>query len=341
MMNRAKDLLRQVRWQGQTGLRVARARMRTRASMEQAFRDRYFADVPVDVDGMADYKLESFPDSGPIPWLDRPDAEAAIAERQARGEISAEEAEACRTWSRSGAIVLERFFGADVLDRTWRGYEAAVESGRVRLEPDQPAPGDPLPSRSLDAHLTVPEVRDFLHDPGLLSWMRLFLGREPIPFQTLVSHKGSEQREHSDAIHMTTYPVGYLTAAWIAFEDIHPDSGPIVYYPGSHRLPYLSSRALGLTTGDFRRRGYTGYLERYEPRIQALIAEHGLAPSVFLPKKGDVLMWHGNLIHAGSPRRNLVLSRKSVVLHYFAKGAVCYHDLSGTLTPPERLVKTS
>lgn len=235
--------------------------------------------------------------------------------------------------------MLKRFFDADLLDQVWGAYEEAVRSGRVRLEPEQPAPGDPLPSRSLDAHLVVPEVRAFLHDPRLISWMRLFLGRHPTPFQTLVSHKGSEQREHSDAIHMTTYPVGYLTAAWIAFEDIHPDSGPIVYYPGSHRLPYLSSRALGLPADDFRKRGYAGYFEKYEPAIQALIAEQGLVANVFLPEKGDVLLWHGNLIHAGSPRRSLAFSRKAVVLHYFARGAVCYHDLSGTLTPLERLDK--
>nr|WP_321984985.1 hypothetical protein [uncultured Lichenicoccus sp.] len=29
-----------------------------------------------------------------------------------------------------------------------------------------------------------------------------------------------------------TYPLGYLAATWTAFEDIHPDSGPLVYYPG-------------------------------------------------------------------------------------------------------------
>ncbi|MDP6776601.1 MAG: hypothetical protein QGI83_07545 [Candidatus Latescibacteria bacterium] len=26
---------------------------------------------------------------------------------------------------------------------------------------------------------------------------------------------------------MTTYPLGYLAAAWIAMEDIHPDCGPV------------------------------------------------------------------------------------------------------------------
>ena len=68
--------------------------------------------------------------------------------------------------------------------------------------------------------------------------IRLLMDREPRALQTIASHKGSQQGLHSDSIHMTTYPLGYLTAAWIAFEDIDPDCGPLVYYPGSHRLPY-------------------------------------------------------------------------------------------------------
>jgi hypothetical protein len=332
-----REIRRELGWAARTALRTARSRMRSLAAIESQFRRSYFADEAVDLDAIRDYKLENFPKSGPSPWLDAPDAPSRIDARLASCGISDEQARQCRSWARDGFLVLEKFFDPAALDGIWGAYEEAVKAGRVALQPDPPAAGDPLPSRSLDAHLSVPEVTALLHDEGLKAWMRLLFGREPVPFQTLVSHKGSEQREHSDAIHMTTYPVGYLTAAWIAFEDIRPDCGPIVYYPGSHRLPYLSSGALGIPPGDFRRRGYAAYFEKYEPAIQRLIAENGLKPSVFLPKKGDVLVWHGNLIHAGSPRRDLSLSRKAVVLHYFAQGAVCYHDLSGTLTPVDRL----
>jgi len=319
-----------------TALRRTRGLLRSHAAVRRRFAP-YFADQPVDLDAIRDYKLEYFPRSGPLPWLDRPEAQSRIAEKEARGEISREEARQCRRWADDGFIVLEGAFDSDALDRTWAAYEGAIRNGTVALQPETPAPGDVLPSRSLDAHFTVAEIREVLHDEGLQRWMHLLLGRAPVPFQTLVSHKGSEQREHSDAIHMTTYPVGYLTAAWIAFEDIHPDCGPIVYYPGSHKLPYLSSLSLGISRSEFRQRGYAAYFERYEPAIQRLIAANGLVPAVFLPKKGDVLLWHGNLIHAGSPRRNLALSRRAVVLHYFARGAVCYHDIAGSLTPPDRL----
>ncbi len=332
------ELRRELSWRGRIALRRTGALLRSRGVGETLFRDGYFADRAVDLDRMADYKLESFPDSGPRPWLDEPDAEQRIDRKLASGDITGAEAEQCRSWARRGFLVLERFFEPGRLDHIWEAYEQAVRDGRIALQPEPNRnPEDPHPSRSLDSHFSVPEVAALLEDAGLRRWARLLFGREAIPFQTLVSHKGSEQREHSDAIHMTTYPVGYLTAAWVAFEDIHPDCGPVVYYPGSHRLPYLSSLSLGISSAEFRRRGYNVYFERYEPAIQSLIAEKSLVRETFLPRKGDVLLWHANLIHAGSPRRDLSLSRKAAVLHYFARGAVCYHDLSGVLAPMERL----
>jgi len=127
---------------------------------------------------------------------------------------------------------------------------------------------------------------------------------------------------------MTTYPLGYLTAAWIAFEDIHPDSGPLEYYPGSHRLPYVFSKDVGITERDFKQNGYTSYQAKYEPYVRELIARHGLEPEHFHARKGDVLIWHANLIHGGSARRDLRLSRRAVVCHFFVKGSFVYHDLA-------------
>jgi hypothetical protein len=331
-------MLRDLRREFSERLRWTGAYLRTFDPAKANFRARYFADEAVDLDAIGDFKLERFPDSGPRPWLDEPDALARIDRRLAAGELTTGEAEVCRGWATHGFAVLPRFFDAARLDGIWSAYEKAVAEGRLSLQPEPfRNPEDSHPSRSLDSHLLIPEINALLRDEGLRRRMSLLFGREAVPYQTLVAHKGSEQSEHSDAVHMTTYPVGYLAAAWVAFEDIHPDCGPVVYYPGSHSLPYLSSLSLGISAAEFREKGYDVYNQRYEPAIQKLIAEKGLAREAFLPKKGDVLVWHANLIHAGSPRRNLKLSRKSAVLHFFARGAVCYHDLAGVRTPLERL----
>jgi ectoine hydroxylase-related dioxygenase (phytanoyl-CoA dioxygenase family) len=59
------------------------------------------------------------------------------------------------------------------------------------------------------------------------------------------------------------------------------------------------------------------------------VEELGLKPAYFTPKKGDVLIWHHNLLHGGSPRRVRSHTRKSVVCHFYASNVICYHDLSG------------
>jgi hypothetical protein len=50
---------------------------------------------------------------------------------------------------------------------------------------------------------------------------------------------------------------------------------------------------------------------------------------VYRPKKGTVLVWHENLLHAGSVRKDSSLERRSIVIHSFADGAVAYYDSTG------------
>jgi len=276
------------------------------------------------------FRAEHFPPSGPYPWLDLPDARERIAAKLRSGELSQEEAKQCEYWQEHGYVVIPRLIANDILDAVWASYEEAVAKGRIQLPPEPAGEGDPYPGRYLNPHKKIASLCRILKHPGLLRWNEVLTGREPRTLQTIMAHKGSQQGVHSDSIHMTTYPLGYLTAAWIAFEDIHPDCGPLVYYPGSHRLPYVFSKDVGITEADFRNEGYAPYHARYEPNIRRLIEEYRLEPQYFHARKGDVLIWHANLLHGGSPRVNMQLSRRSLVVHFFAKGSFVYHDLAAS-----------
>jgi hypothetical protein len=289
---------------------------------------RWIAHQPVNVSRLPSFRAEHFPYSGPYPWLDRPNAEERIEQKLTAGEITAGQAELCRHWTTSGYVILPGLVEDHILDEVWTAYESAVSKGRIQLQPELAAVDDPYPGRYLNPHKKVGGFCRILKHPGLRDAIRLLMEREPKPLQTIASHKGSQQGIHSDSIHMTTYPLGYLTAAWIAVEDIHPNSGPLVFYPGSHRLPYVFSKDVDISEADFKRDGYGSYQAKYEPFIEGTIAHHRLEPSYFHARKGDVLIWHANLLHGGSPRRNIQLSRKAVVCHYFVKGAFVYHDLA-------------
>lgn len=298
-----------------------------------------FAEKAVKISKLPAFRAEHFPYAGPYPWLDRPDALERIEEKLRAGEITPDQAGQCRHWNSDGYIIVEKLFDQGTLNTVWEGYERAVRAGKIKLKAG-PAPGDPHPGRYLNPHKKVGGFCRILKHTGLLNWIRLLMEREPRGLQTIAAHKGSEQPEHSDSIHMTTYPLGYLSAAWVAFEDIHPDSGPLVFYPGSHRFPYIFSKDVGISVSDFKREGDRSYHEKYEPFIQNLIAQNRAQPKYFTARAGDVLIWHANLLHGGSKRQNLQLSRKSVVCHFFVKGAFVYHDLSAARSRREEYMGT-
>jgi hypothetical protein len=311
---------------------LAWRRLKARQLVRDYSKIEHFADEPVNLKRMRFFRRESFPPSGPVPWLDRDDAEERIAERLAAGEIRAADAALCRAWRRDGFVLLPGFFDDEMLDDLWRSTVESIKAGNIPFSLDFMTENENYEGRALDLHVVVPELRQLLHYPQTLEIVSLLLGRPARPFQTIAFFVGSEQGVHSDSIHMTTYPEGYLVGAWAAAEDIHPDSGPLVYYPGSHRLPYYLSREVGIAPEETTLENpWESYSTKYEPFVAELVESQGLEPLVHTPKKGDLLLWHANLLHGGTARRDRERSRKSVVCHYFAEGAVCYHDLSAKL----------
>ena len=162
--------------------------------------------------------------------------------------------------------------------------------------------------------------------PAWTQFLDALIGGDARLFQSINFLQGSQQRTHSDSIHMTTFPLGGLLGIWIALEDITADSGPLHYYPGSHKLPYFLNESYGnegglLTIGD---KLYTAY----EDMIAEKMAATDYDKKVLLARRGDVLIWHANLLHGGEPQTNPERTRKSMVLHYFDARRVCYHEIT-------------
>ena len=183
------------------------------------FRRRFLADTVVDIRKLDTFEMEAFPDSGPRPWLDRSNALSEINKRAAEPGL----ADKFRQWDSDGYLVLEKCIAESTLDSIWSAYESAIGQGRVIPE-DGAGANDPYPGRFLSPHKAVPEINELLHNPTICDWVQKLCNRAPIPYQTIASFAGSEQAAHSDSVHMTTYPLGYMVAAWIALEYIHEDS---------------------------------------------------------------------------------------------------------------------
>lgn len=182
-------------------------------------------------------------------------------------------------------------------------------------------------SRVMNAWRESETVRKIVHDEQLKKIMSFALGKPVVPFQTINFFRGSEQHTHSDFIHMTTEPKGFLIAAWIALEDIGEGQGPLHYYPGSHKLPYVFGEDFEHSSNAWKV-GDDLY-GNFEKKIAGEIEEHQLKKEIFHAKKGDVLLWHANLLHGGEEVTIPGSTRKSLVIHYFCEGDVlCYHEIT-------------
>lgn len=180
--------------------------------------------------------------------------------------------------------------------------------------------GDKLSGRKQDAWKRSRYVKEVAMAPAILETLVQLYGREPIPFQTLNFMKPTSQLPHSDEIHFSSYPHGLMCGVWIALEDIHEDAGPLVFYPGSHKLPFLSIQSLGLPPRE-------SSLLEYEDAVSRMITHEGFGPARTLGtiKKGEAIIWASNLIHGGSLPQNPALTRMSQVTHFFFEGAEFYY----------------
>lgn len=108
-------------------------------------------------------------------------------------------------------------------------------------------------------------------------------------------------------------------AVWIALEDIDPDSGPFEYVAGSHLWPTLTREKLfsHLTPEERTSPHWPTFTQDQVARMcEEEIQRRNAKVTKFIPKKGECLIWHSNLVHRGSVPKNPDLLRKSLILHY-------------------------
>lgn len=266
---------------------------------------------------IASLSSKDFPDKQSRAWLDMGDSRLLVPAKRGFDGFPAGVQQSLLSWSEKGYLVADGWFSGQTADNIQQEVEKLVMQDKLHPTPD---------NKLLFANRLSAAIRKITYDEKLIRLLSFILDKEVVPFQTINFKQGSNQRAHSDSIHMTTYPLGYLIAVWIALEDTNMDNGPLFYYPGSHRLPYLLNEDFneGATMLRLGRKDYVDY----EDRIADLLEEKQLEKEIFLAKKGDILIWHANLIHGGLPVRNAGLTRKSMVIHYFAKDVIKYHEIT-------------
>jgi len=229
-------------------------------------------------------------------------------------------------WSDNGYAVLDRFISEDQVDAINADLQRLIDNKTVSYR---------YGNKIMFALHHSDIIKDTGNNRKIKDILEMLLGREIDLFQSINFNTGSKQKTHSDAVHMTTFPEGNMIAVWIALEDIKKGSGELHYYPGSHRLPYIMNHDYG-NIGSKWKVGSKDY-HAYEDYLESFIEKQNLEKEVFLAKKGDMLIWHANILHGGEPVTDDQLTRKSMVFHYYAKDVVCYHEFTQRPTLKKKL----
>lgn len=99
---------------------------------------------------------------------------------------------------------------------------------------------------------------------------------------------------------------------WVALEDISPDSGPFEIVIGAHKWDFNYHDLYVQKEGGRTLRTDVSSHDFFEKEINNRKAEI----FTFVPKKGDILIWHGYGVHRGSIPINRGLTRRSLIGHY-------------------------
>ena len=275
-------------------------------------------------------------DAATLPWLDRAAAEIdAYVDALPRERLPDYDLrEALLHWQRFGYALLPGAIEEPLID----AYLADLDEARrtraehrmeVMVEGYGSRPIRDLPEeafavrhlRYIDFHSSSIAGKKILLHKTVVDFLRHLFRADVVAMQSLTFIHSSEQWAHQDYAYVASGIPSHLAATWTALEDVHPEAGPLAYYPGSHTIRkfdwgppahLLYSSECAYTELDFR-----DHIERECERS-------GLARQVVLPKKGDVFFWHAALAHAGSPIKDGARTRKSLVGHYSTPEAYPY-----------------
>ena len=186
-------------------------------------------------------------------------------------------------------------------------------------------------------------ILDIATDKETLEFFAYLNGKSVFPFQTLNFPVATHQKVHSDVIHFDTFPQrGMMTAAWVALEDIHPDSGPLVYYPGSHKMGLWDLDELGVRLDQLSIGKIAEGAPLYEDTLAAAIKRLNLKPEYGVLKKGESFVWAASLLHGGSklndPTRTRIsqVSRSSIFVYivrsYLRASHFSFHCVQNQVT---------
>lgn len=275
-------------------------------------------------------------DEATLPWLDRGASAVDRYVESLEGELpSAYDLRSCLLhFSQFGYLILRAAVEPELIDRyladverlvSSREASTVVELDGVGLRHVRDCSAEELASphmRIMDFHNQSMTGKRLALHPTLVSFVGHVLREPVVAMHTLTFMRPTEQRLHQDSAFVVPAEIpSHMMAAWVALEDVHPEAGPLGYYPGSHTIRKFDwGDANAWEGGLFLSEQSTKTPEDFAAYLEQECERAGLKLETFLARKGDVLFWHGSLVHGGTAAIS-ERTRKSFVTHYSSLSA--------------------
>jgi hypothetical protein len=272
---------------------------------------------PLVFGGSCDSGYYPYDESVAVPWFDRPDAHQYIVELEKSGKVNPNLAAELRRFVDDGYLTIEECFPNEFVNAVNQDIDKAIASNYNSYVYGSS-------ERIEHLHFHYENMRRLWLNTEARDIVEILFQGLARPSQTLTFVFGSQQDAHQDTIHLTPFPAGYMCGAWVALQDIKPDSGELVVYKGSHREPRLRMKEFDCAKV---KSDWTEFGGKVTPKWVEMSAKY--EATVYRPKKGTLLIWHENLLHSGSKRIDQGIERRSVVIHYFSDDSVAYYDSTG------------
>jgi ectoine hydroxylase-related dioxygenase (phytanoyl-CoA dioxygenase family) len=227
-------------------------------------------------------------------------------------------------WNDEGVVVLPGFFTAAELEpymsewQTVNGFRGVTRLTRWERNRD-------LDILDADRHGGWPDctpymrhsaLRALLCEPQLGGVLEALIGEPAAVHLNLTGWVSTQRDWHQDSYLNPPHVGDFYAAVWIALGDIDPRSGPFQYVPSSHRWPQVTRDSVGNLV-DLKDPRWPKHSEPIlSPLFEQDIADRNAEVVTYLPKKGDVLIWHGRLLHRGSKPQANGAYRPALIAHY-------------------------
>ncbi|MCJ7935875.1 MAG: phytanoyl-CoA dioxygenase family protein [Chryseobacterium sp.] len=189
-------------------------------------------------------------------------------------ELSAESKQSALQYDDNGYMIIRNFLSPEDADKINDEIEKLMNDGTLTFR---------YGGKLMFAIHHSEILKNIGTDKNFTEFLSVLLDGQAKLFQSINFINGSQQKTHSDSIHMTTYPLGGLLGVWIALEDVDENNGALHYIPKSHKLPYFLNSDYDNEGTAFRigKKSYTAYEEFLENKVKEL----GLKKEIFRAQK--------------------------------------------------------